>query len=71
MTRRMAALLLLLSASPVWAADHPADLVGSWFDGMKTVGLTAGTSTLDSAISEVRIALLKINSWEWRAQVKA
>ena len=31
MTRRMAALLLLLSASPVWAADHPADLVGTWF----------------------------------------
>ena len=31
MIRRMAALLLLMSASPVWAADHPADLVGTWF----------------------------------------
>jgi len=31
MTARTAAFLLALSASPVCAADHPSDLVGTWF----------------------------------------
>lgn len=34
-----------------------ADLEPRWFAGMSTVGLTAGTSTLDASIQEVREAL--------------
>ncbi len=37
-----------------------ADLEPGWFAGMSTVGLTAGTSTLDASIQEVRAALQKI-----------
>lgn len=37
-----------------------ADLDPGWFAGMSTVGLTAGTSTLDASIQEVREALQKL-----------
>ncbi|MBM4068678.1 MAG: 4-hydroxy-3-methylbut-2-enyl diphosphate reductase [Planctomycetes bacterium] len=37
-----------------------ADLDPVWFAGMRTVGLTAGTSTLDASIQEVRAALQEI-----------
>ena len=36
------------------------DLRAEWFDGVDTVGLTAGTSTLDETIEEVRHALLRM-----------
>jgi 4-hydroxy-3-methylbut-2-enyl diphosphate reductase len=38
----------------------PDDLRPEWFDGVETVGLTAGTSTLDEAINAVHRALLDI-----------
>lgn len=37
-----------------------ADLDPAWFHGLNTVGLTAGTSTLDETIDEVHRALLRI-----------
>jgi len=36
----------------------PADLRAEWFDGIETVGLTAGTSTLDETIEAVYVALV-------------
>jgi 4-hydroxy-3-methylbut-2-enyl diphosphate reductase len=38
----------------------PADLRPEWFDGVATVGLTAGTSTLDETIAEVEQALERL-----------
>jgi 4-hydroxy-3-methylbut-2-enyl diphosphate reductase len=37
--------------------QEAADLDPAWFDGFETVGLTAGTSTLDSSIEEVKETL--------------
>jgi 4-hydroxy-3-methylbut-2-enyl diphosphate reductase len=37
-----------------------ADLQPEWFDGIDTVGLTAGTSTLEETIEEVHQALMQI-----------
>jgi len=36
------------------------DLQAEWFEDVETVGLTAGTSTLDSTIEEVHQALLNM-----------
>ncbi len=36
----------------------PADLRPEWFEGIETVGLTAGTSTLDETIDAVHAALV-------------
>lgn len=36
------------------------DLVPAWFAGCRTVGLTAGTSTLDETIDEVHVALCRM-----------
>jgi 4-hydroxy-3-methylbut-2-enyl diphosphate reductase len=38
----------------------PADLRPEWFDGIETVGLTAGTSTLDETIAAVHAALVNL-----------
>jgi 4-hydroxy-3-methylbut-2-enyl diphosphate reductase len=38
----------------------PGDLRPEWFDGIETVGLTAGTSTLDETIQAVHQALLNL-----------
>ena len=38
------------------------DLQPEWFDGIHTVGLTAGTSTLDQTIDAVEAALLQISA---------
>jgi 4-hydroxy-3-methylbut-2-enyl diphosphate reductase len=38
-----------------------SDLESRWFEGIDTVGLTAGTSTLDSTIDEVYSALLSMS----------
>jgi 4-hydroxy-3-methylbut-2-enyl diphosphate reductase len=46
-----------LAAYHIQAAD---DLNPAWFEGVETVGLTAGTSTLDATINEVFRALLAI-----------
>ena len=42
---------------PAWHVQGAGDLDPRWFDGSETVGLTAGTSTLDTTIAEVRDAL--------------
>jgi 4-hydroxy-3-methylbut-2-enyl diphosphate reductase len=41
-----------------------ADLRPDWFTGVHTVGLTAGTSTLDTTIDEVYAALVQLNVGE-------
>ena len=43
---------------PAYHVQSGADLRPEWFDGMETVGLTAGTSTLDESIDEVHQALV-------------
>lgn len=47
---------------PVVHAQSPSDLDPAWFKGFATVGLTAGTSTLDRTINEVHRALVWIGS---------
>jgi 4-hydroxy-3-methylbut-2-enyl diphosphate reductase len=42
---------------PAFHVESARDLRGHWFDGITTVGLTAGTSTLDETIAQVREAL--------------
>jgi 4-hydroxy-3-methylbut-2-en-1-yl diphosphate reductase len=42
----------------------PEDLHGEWFDGVATVGLTAGTSTLDETIGAVETELRRIAARE-------
>src|SRR5439155_9981386 len=47
---------------PAHHVQSAADLQPEWFDGIATVGLTAGTSTLDETIEEVYRALVKCES---------
>jgi len=47
---------------PALHVEHAADLDPDWFVGMRTVGLTAGTSTLDETIDEVHRALERIGA---------
>jgi 4-hydroxy-3-methylbut-2-en-1-yl diphosphate reductase len=42
--------------------EHATDLRPGWFAGIECVGLTAGTSTLDSTIRAVESALLRIGN---------
>ena len=42
---------------PAYHVQGPDDLRPEWFDGLETVGLTAGTSTLDETIDAVESAL--------------
>jgi 4-hydroxy-3-methylbut-2-enyl diphosphate reductase len=42
---------------PAYHVQGPEDLKPEWFDGLETVGLTAGTSTLDETIEAVEHAL--------------
>jgi 4-hydroxy-3-methylbut-2-enyl diphosphate reductase len=44
--------------------ESAADLLPEWFDGVQTVGLTAGTSTPDEVIAEVHNALEQIGRME-------
>jgi 4-hydroxy-3-methylbut-2-enyl diphosphate reductase len=52
---------------PVAHVQSAADLDPGWFAGLATVGLTAGTSTLDRTIDEVHRALYGIG-WHHRAR---
>jgi 4-hydroxy-3-methylbut-2-enyl diphosphate reductase len=45
---------------PAFHVQTAADLRAEWFAGVETVGLTAGTSTLDETIAEVHQALLQM-----------
>jgi 4-hydroxy-3-methylbut-2-enyl diphosphate reductase len=42
---------------PAWHVQGAGDLVAGWFEGVRVVGLTAGTSTLDATVDEVERAL--------------
>jgi 4-hydroxy-3-methylbut-2-en-1-yl diphosphate reductase len=42
---------------PAYHVQGPEDLRPEWFDGVETVGLTAGTSTLDDTIDAVEYAM--------------
>jgi 4-hydroxy-3-methylbut-2-enyl diphosphate reductase len=42
---------------PAYHVQGPEDLHPEWFDGIETVGLTAGTSTLDDTIDAVECAM--------------
>lgn len=53
---------------PAYHVQGAADLEAHWFDGVETVGLTAGTSTLDVTIDEVWAALSKIKTTTPRPQ---
>jgi 4-hydroxy-3-methylbut-2-enyl diphosphate reductase len=46
--------------TPAHHVESSAGLGPSWFEGVATVGLTAGTSTLDETIDEVQRALERI-----------
>jgi len=48
--------------TPAWHVEGAADLDPAWFAGVHTVGLTAGTSTLDETIDEVHAALERIGA---------
>jgi 4-hydroxy-3-methylbut-2-enyl diphosphate reductase len=45
---------------PAYHVQSPGDLRTEWFEGIDTVGLTAGTSTLDETIADVQRALTEI-----------
>ena len=47
---------------PAYHVQGPDDLRPEWFDGLETVGLTAGTSTLDETIDAVEHALRHIST---------
>jgi 4-hydroxy-3-methylbut-2-enyl diphosphate reductase len=46
---------------PCFQVENASELRTEWFYGLDTVGLTAGTSTLDQTIDEVYAALVKLN----------
>lgn len=43
-----------------WHVEGPSDLDPEWFEGIETVGLTAGTSTLEETIDAVEDALTSL-----------
>jgi 4-hydroxy-3-methylbut-2-enyl diphosphate reductase len=43
-----------------WQVERASELDPRWFEGLDSVGLTAGTSTLDATIDEVESALLAL-----------
>jgi len=47
---------------PSFQVETAAELKPDWFKGFETVGLTAGTSTLDETIEEVYRELIRMNS---------
>jgi 4-hydroxy-3-methylbut-2-en-1-yl diphosphate reductase len=55
-TRQLVALARELG-TPAWQVQSADELCGEWFTNCRTVGLTAGTSTLDQTVEEVEQAL--------------
>jgi len=55
-TRQLVALARELG-TPAWQVQSADDLKPEWFDDCRTIGLTAGTSTLDQTVDEVERAL--------------
>jgi 4-hydroxy-3-methylbut-2-enyl diphosphate reductase len=51
-----------LAGARAWHVQTAADIDPSWFDGLEEVGLTAGTSTLEETITEVRRVLESIEA---------
>jgi 4-hydroxy-3-methylbut-2-enyl diphosphate reductase len=47
---------------PAHQVESASDLDPEWFVGLSTIGLTAGTSTLDETIEEVHRALVRIGT---------
>jgi 4-hydroxy-3-methylbut-2-en-1-yl diphosphate reductase len=47
---------------PAYHVQGPEDVRPEWFDGLETVGLTAGTSTLDETIDAVEHAMQQLHS---------
>jgi 4-hydroxy-3-methylbut-2-enyl diphosphate reductase len=60
-TRELAALSAERGV-PAYHVQGASDLDPAWFEGVETVGLTAGTSTLDATIDEVYDALREIGA---------
>ena len=60
-TRELAALCRNRGV-PAFHVQGPADLEADWFRGCRVVGLTAGTSTLDETIEQVREALAALRA---------
>lgn len=60
-TRELAA-LCHAAGKAAWHVQSAADLAPEWFRGYAVVGLTAGTSTLDETIEEVRRRLEEIEA---------
>ena len=58
-TRELTA-LCEAGGKPTYHVQSAADLDPNWFRHCRTVGLTAGTSTLDETIEDVRQALICI-----------
>jgi 4-hydroxy-3-methylbut-2-enyl diphosphate reductase len=54
--------------TPAFHVESAADLNPTWFAGVRTVGLTAGTSTLDATIDEVHRALERLGSHRRRRE---
>jgi 4-hydroxy-3-methylbut-2-enyl diphosphate reductase len=50
--------LALTSGIPCFRVEKAGELQKEWFTGLETVGLTAGTSTLDETIEEVYQTLI-------------
>jgi 4-hydroxy-3-methylbut-2-enyl diphosphate reductase len=55
-TRELVAMVRAQSIR-VLQVESASDLDAEWFAGLETVGLTAGTSTLDETIDEVQRVL--------------
>jgi 4-hydroxy-3-methylbut-2-enyl diphosphate reductase len=51
--------------------ERADELDPAWFANVETVGLTAGTSTLDSTINEVEQALAQIETRRWKEEPHA
>ena len=48
--------------TPAWQVQGPAEVDPAWFRGCRTLGLTAGTSTLDETIAAVEERLAEIKT---------
>jgi 4-hydroxy-3-methylbut-2-enyl diphosphate reductase len=49
------------SGTPAWQVQSASDLRSEWFAGCESIGLTAGTSTLDETVDAVADALQRLS----------